>query len=43
MAADKNMYEDKARRKRRRDGTPDAESYQPSLFESEELQSQGKN
>ena len=44
MAADKNMYEDKARRKRRRGGgTPAADSYQPSLFESEELQSQAKN
>ncbi|TDI44928.1 MAG: diguanylate cyclase [Acidobacteria bacterium] len=43
MAADKSMYEDKARRKRRRGGTPAAESYQPSLFESEELQSQAKN
>ena len=38
MAADKNMYEDKARRKRRRGGAPAADSYQPSLFESEELQ-----
>ncbi len=43
MAADKNMYEDKARRKRQRGGSPADESYQPNLFESEELQSQRKN
>ena len=39
MAADKNMYEDKARRKGRRRGSePSEDAYQPSLFESEELQ-----
>ncbi|HEY7818329.1 MAG TPA: diguanylate cyclase, partial [Vicinamibacteria bacterium] len=41
MAADKNMYEDKARRRGRKRGleTP-ADSFQPSLFEKEELQGQ---
>ncbi len=41
MAADKNMYEDKARRKGRKRGGAEPDSYQPSLFESEELQSHG--
>ena len=43
MAADKNMYEDKARRKGRKRGGADSDSYQPSLFGSEELQSQRPN
>ncbi|HXV63130.1 MAG TPA: diguanylate cyclase, partial [Vicinamibacteria bacterium] len=38
MAADKNMYEDKSRRRGRKRG--DGESYQPSLFGKEELQGQ---
>jgi len=39
MAADKNMYEDKARRKgKKRGAEPEADAFQPSLFESEELQ-----
>jgi diguanylate cyclase (GGDEF)-like protein/putative nucleotidyltransferase with HDIG domain len=41
MAADKNMYEDKARRRgRKRGGDPASDSFQPSLFEKEELQGQ---
>jgi diguanylate cyclase (GGDEF)-like protein/putative nucleotidyltransferase with HDIG domain len=40
MAADKNMYEDKARRKGRKRGETPADSFQPSLFEKEELQGQ---
>jgi diguanylate cyclase (GGDEF)-like protein/putative nucleotidyltransferase with HDIG domain len=41
MAADKNMYEDKGRRKgRKRAGETPADSFQPSLFEKEELQGQ---
>jgi len=41
MAADKNMYEDKARRRGRKRGVgaPD-DGFQPSLFEKEELQGQ---
>jgi hypothetical protein len=39
MTADKNMYEDKGRRKgRKRGGEAAADSFQPSLFEKEELQ-----
>lgn len=41
MAADKNMYEDKARRKGKKQVTDGSDSYQPSLFESEEIQSPG--
>jgi diguanylate cyclase (GGDEF)-like protein len=41
MAADKNMYEDKARRRgRKRGGEEASDSFQPSLFEKEELQGQ---
>jgi hypothetical protein len=41
MAADKNMYEDKARRRGRKRGVEaPADSFQPSLFEKEELQGQ---
>jgi diguanylate cyclase (GGDEF)-like protein len=41
MAADKNMYEDKARRRgRKRGGEAPTDSFQPSLFEREELQGQ---
>ena len=41
MAADKNMYEDKARRRGRKRGVDaPADSFQPSLFEKEELQGQ---
>lgn len=43
MAADKSMYEDKARRKGRKRGGAEPDSYQPSLFESEELQSHRPN
>ncbi len=43
MAADKAMYEDKARRKGRKRGSSKSDSYQPSLFESEELHSQRPN
>ena len=44
MAADKNMYEDKSRRKGRKRGEEaPSESYQPSLFEKEELQGQRPN
>ncbi len=40
MAADKNMYEDKARRKGRKRDSQATDSYQPSLFESEGIQNQ---
>jgi diguanylate cyclase (GGDEF)-like protein len=40
MAADKNMYEDKARRRGRKRGLDATDGYQPSLFEKEELQGQ---
>ena len=40
MAADKNMYEDKSRRKGKKRGEAPSDSYQPSLFEKEELQGQ---
>jgi diguanylate cyclase (GGDEF)-like protein/putative nucleotidyltransferase with HDIG domain len=43
MAADKSMYEDKARRKGRKRGEAQADSFQPSLFEKEELQGQRPN
>lgn len=43
MAADKNMYEDKARRKGRKRGAAESDSYQPSLFGSEELHTQRPN
>ena len=40
MAADKNMYEDKSRRKGKKRGEAPSDSYQPSLFEKEELHGQ---
>jgi diguanylate cyclase (GGDEF)-like protein len=40
MAADKSMYEDKARRRGRKRGLDPADSFQPSLFEKEEFQGQ---
>ena len=43
MAADKNMYEDKARRKGRKRGGAESDSYQPSLFGAEELHTQRPN